>query len=387
MILSSSAAASEAIAPACASIARSWVAGRSTRNDRQVPPQAIGASTACSRTLNWSAVTPVSWPSTHGCASSSRRPTLNASRCASRRTASSSANRMELRRNPFPSSTHTASGAVTKTSVVPSARSSGSRMPTPVSSVCSIRRLLSTSVSPSTPPDSARIAAATTSGRRGADSAASRSRTRSINETLMLPSPMDAAPTPSAPAARRWQEASDCSSADPPRSSIPARLGCGRMAARSGRSTMRATSTDRNPAGDGPRTTSPTFGLMAPSAAATAVVAAQPPTSAVVTSTTKSAASTANSTERVIRTGQIADHRCAATPARIDHRGQRSWLDVVTRTDTRQHAQSVESGQGLTQRRESRACRAPKPGPAIAIPASPRSRPPDRCHRSTGRHR
>ena len=50
---------------------------------------------------------------------------------------------------------------------MPSAHSSGSRMPAPVSSVCSTRRLLSTSASPSTPPDSARIAAATTFGRSG----------------------------------------------------------------------------------------------------------------------------------------------------------------------------------------------------------------------------
>ena len=35
----------------------------------------------------------------------------------------------------------------------------------------------------------------------------------------------------------------------------------------------------------------------------------------------------------------------------------------------------------------SRACRAPKPGRATAIPACPRCRPPGRCHRSTGRHR
>ena len=110
---------------------------------------------------------PVSWPSTQGCASSSRRPAANASRCANRRTAASSANRIWLRRRPFPSSTHTASGAVTRTSVVPSAHSSGSRMPAPVSSVCSTRRLASTSVSPSIPPDSARIAAATTLGRSG----------------------------------------------------------------------------------------------------------------------------------------------------------------------------------------------------------------------------
>ena len=321
MILSSSAAASAAIAPACASIARSCVAGRSTRNDRQVPPEAIGASTACSRTLNWSAVTPVSWPSTHGCASSSRRPTLNASRCASRRTASSSANRMELRRNPFPSSTHTASGAVTKTSVVPSARSSGSRMPTPVSSVCSIRRLLSTSVSPSTPPDSARIAAATTLGRSGADSAASRSRTRSINDTLMRRPPMDAAPTPSALAARRWQEASGDSSADRRAPAFRARLGCGRMAAISGtfddaRHVHRSQSGGRRAAHH---------------EADIRIDRAQrrrdrgrrgaAPTSAVVTSTTKSAASAANSTDT--RHPHGADRRPPLRRHVVPHRSPR----------------------------------------------------------------
>jgi hypothetical protein len=63
------------------------------------------------------------------------KPAANASRCASRRTAASSAKRTWLRRKPFPASTHTASGAVTKTSVVPSAHNNGSRMPAPVSSV------------------------------------------------------------------------------------------------------------------------------------------------------------------------------------------------------------------------------------------------------------
>ena len=38
------------MAPAAISAARSCVAGRSTRSDRQVPPAATGGSTACSRT-------------------------------------------------------------------------------------------------------------------------------------------------------------------------------------------------------------------------------------------------------------------------------------------------------------------------------------------------
>ncbi len=57
MIPSSRAPASSAIAPACVDVARSWVAGRSTRSERQVPPDAIGGRTACSRTMKWQETT------------------------------------------------------------------------------------------------------------------------------------------------------------------------------------------------------------------------------------------------------------------------------------------------------------------------------------------
>ena len=254
--------------------------------------------------MNWPAVTPVNCPSTQGCASSSRRPTLKASRCARRRTASSSANRIELRRNPFPSSTHTASGAVTRTSVVPSACRSGSRIPD-----AGELRLQH-------PQIAQHFGVAEHSARfgtdRGGDDVGKQRRGLSRQP---LPDPVDqrhahaasavdAAPTPSAPAERRWQAATDVASAhrhfrvfrrdrvaaaSPPRAADP---------------TMRATSTDRKPPGDGPRTTRPTLGLIAPNAEATAVVAAHARTSAVVTSTTKSAASAANSTDRDSRRGR-----------------------------------------------------------------------------------
>ena len=129
--------------PRAVSAARSCVAGRkhpqrqtgAAGRDRRQAPRAAGPRTRRRR-----------------CPSAGRRPRAAHRRAADRRptraagptcrTAASSANRMSLRRNPFPSSTHTASGAVTSTSVVPSAHSSGSRMPAPVSSVCSTRRLV-----------------------------------------------------------------------------------------------------------------------------------------------------------------------------------------------------------------------------------------------------
>ena len=187
MTSTSKLAASAAMAPAPTRAARSWVAGRSTRRDRHVPAGAIGGRTAWRRTVYPPAPNPASCPSTQGWASSSRRPAESANRCANRRTDASSSNRMSLRRNPLPSSTHTASGADTNTSVVPSAHSSGSRIPAPVSSVCSRRRLVKTAVSPSTPCDSARMAAATTPARNGPDSAASRSLTRSTNGDVTPP--------------------------------------------------------------------------------------------------------------------------------------------------------------------------------------------------------
>ena len=74
--------------PSARRAARSCVAGRNTRSDRQVPSTATGGSTACRRTPM-----SASQPSTYGHASSSLRPAATASRCASLRTAASSVNR------------------------------------------------------------------------------------------------------------------------------------------------------------------------------------------------------------------------------------------------------------------------------------------------------
>ena len=264
-------AACAAIAPDAASAARSWVAGRSTRSEMQVPATATGGRIACRRTVQRSAPISGRSPSTHGTASSSRRPAASARRCASRRTALSSVKKIGLRRRPFPSSIHTLSGAVTRTSVVPGDVSSGSRMPAPVNSVCSTRRFASTSVSPSTPPDSSRIACATVFGRSGPVSAARRSRTRSISEALtpLAPAPVSGCPpAPPAPGGPPWPAASGRRNRSPPRSSFSASIGSGRIAERSGKPTMSATSRGRSPPGDGPRTTSPTFGLTVISAGA-----------------------------------------------------------------------------------------------------------------------
>ncbi len=214
---------------------------------------------------------PVSSPSTHGCASSRRRPAASASRCANRRTAASSGKRISLRRKPLPSSTQTASGAVTNTSVVPSAHSSGSRMPAPVSSVCRVRRLASTSVSPSIPPDSARIAAATTDAAAGRPAArfrrpAARGPGRSANcsRRLALSS------TPST-----WRAAT-ASAGRPPRSTCAPSCGCALIAASSGSPVIPAISAARSPPGDGPRTTRPTLGLTAARTGASTTKSAAP---------------------------------------------------------------------------------------------------------------
>ena len=386
MMPSSSAAASGAMAPERVSAARSWVAGRSTRSDRQVPPAAIGGSTACNRTLNWPVPRPVNWPSTQGCASSRRRPADSARRCASRRTAASSANRIELRRKPFPSSIHTASGAVTSTSVVPSAHSSGSRMPAPVSSVCSTRKLLSTSLSPSTPPDSARIAAATTLGRSGPDSAASRSRTRSISEALMRP-PRDAGAAPRAHVAPRLPAAIAHAVATR-RARAHRRHPAGRAsrpAAAVPRS--RATSADLRPPGDGPRTTTPALGLADDTHGVIAAAAAHERTSAGAITTTRSATSSTSSTAPCGSPGKITDHGRAAAAAGVEDRAQRSGVDVAAGATTRQHADPVSLRQCVPQRGIAQ----PTALQRQVRPAQSRSRlrspEPDQCHHPTGPRR
>ena len=144
---------------------------------------------------------------------------------------------------------------------------------------------------------------------------------------------------------------------------------------------------DRNPPGDGPRTTRPTLGLIAPNAVATAAVAAHARTSADVTRTTKSAASVAISTAGVRLARQITYDGHATAPAGIDHRSQRAGLDVVACAGARQHADPVPLRQRLAQRGNARACRALMRDLANAIPARPRCPPPNRCRHSTGRHR
>ena len=333
---------------------------------------------------------PVSWPSTQGCASSSRRPD------AQRETLRQPPHRVLVgkpdRAAPQPVSVvdpyRVGRGDQARRWCRPRAAAARG-CPTPVSSVCSIRRLLSTSVSPSTPPDSARIAAATTLGRSGADSAASRSRTRSISDALMPPSAdrmlrqhrqhpprrggkRRAAPHPQ-PAAL---EASGETGLRPHR----------RQAAAGRRS--RATSTDRNPPGDGPRTTRPTLGLIAPTAGATAAAAAQPRTSAVVTSTTRSAASSGEFDRAVESPGQIADHGCAAAscPRRSPRPAAAARCRCRARTPDSTLSPST-SRQRLPQRGEVEPAVLQRQVRPAQTRARPRCRAPDRCHRSTGRRR
>ena len=210
---------------------------------------------------------PVSWPSTHGCASSRRRPAASASRCANRRTAASSANRMLLRRKPFPSSTHTASGAVTRTSVVPSAHSSGSRMPAPVSSVCSTRRLaqhLGVAEHP------AGLGPDRVGHHRGPQRPRGFGRQplahpvdqRAAHAAL----PLRRSPRPAArraPGGRPPRAADRRRNRRPPCSSCSASRGWGLIDASSGSPAISATSAARRPPGDGPRTTRPRLGLIA----------------------------------------------------------------------------------------------------------------------------
>ena len=165
--------------PSARRAARSCVAGRSTRSDRQVPSAATGGSTAWRRTPM-----SASHPSTYGHASSSLRPAATASRCASLRTAASSVNRTAVRSRPRPRSTQTPAGPQTRTSVVRGSRNSSSSGPAPVNSWRRVRNAARTSRSDATPPDSARTAAATAAGSVSPPAAASRERTRSTRPTV-----------------------------------------------------------------------------------------------------------------------------------------------------------------------------------------------------------
>ena len=133
-----------------------------------MPGRAIGASTA------WQRVPSASRTSTNGLASSRRRPPRAARRCASRRTAASSANRTSARSQPLARSTKTPSVPLTRTSVTPGSRSSGSSGPAPRTSRRSTSCTASTVASPTGRPE-ARSASAT----RWAVSAPGRSARRS----------------------------------------------------------------------------------------------------------------------------------------------------------------------------------------------------------------
>ncbi len=139
---------SEGSAPRSANSASEYAVGRSTRSDRHVPRGAIGGNTACSR------VPSASRASTHGWASSRRRPAALASRVANSRSAASSPKPTPARTSPAPRSTHTSSGAFTRMSVTRSSRSNGSNGPAPASSDCTRRNTASRSASPAQPPSS-----------------------------------------------------------------------------------------------------------------------------------------------------------------------------------------------------------------------------------------
>ena len=260
-------AACGAIAPESVNAARSWVAGRRTRSDnagsgdsdrRQNRVQSHRALRP--RRVGQKSVDPglrIIEPSARREREPLRQPP---DRTLRRRSES------ELRRNPFPSSIHTQSGAVTRTSVVSGAVRSGSNMPAPVNSVCSTRRFASTSVSPSTPPDSSRIARATMFGRIGPVSAARRSRTRSTVRQLTPPAPASsraASSTASTCAGCRGQRRAS----GQPQSAMLQFLAEHRLRThrrQQRQPTMSANSPARSPPGDGPRTTNPTFGLIPP---------------------------------------------------------------------------------------------------------------------------
>ncbi len=83
-------------APAASSAGNVHGRRAGTRSDSTVPGRATGGRTACRR------VPSASRTSHHGAASSRRRPTEEASRCASRRTADSSAKQTPVRSSPLP---------------------------------------------------------------------------------------------------------------------------------------------------------------------------------------------------------------------------------------------------------------------------------------------
>ena len=280
MISRNIAAAAGAMAPAAASAARSWVAGRSTRSDRQVPPTATGGRIACSRTANC----PVPSPrQLH------RRPRAARRRAGARRPAPAAApvgaprprRRTEsaLRRKPFPSSTHTASGRGHQDV-------GGARRRTAAARGCPRRS------APSAAPADWSAPRCRRAPRRIRPGSPRRRRWAAAGADLggqPFPHPIDqrrvhaAAPARAAltgpPAQHREHPCGGPASGDRrPQSQAavlqtapPAGVRDASRPAAAAPATS-ATSAARNPPGDGPRTTRPTFGLMAVSAGAIAAV-------------------------------------------------------------------------------------------------------------------
>src|SRR6478609_10085884 len=108
------------------------------------PPSTSGGSIACSRAPDGS------WPSTHGLASSRRRPAMPASRTASPR-ASAASSRSPTGSMPRPRSTQMRPSPLTATSVTPGSASHGSRGPAPSTRDASADLLSATRWAPRAP--------------------------------------------------------------------------------------------------------------------------------------------------------------------------------------------------------------------------------------------
>lgn len=203
----------------------------------------------------------------------------------------SSGNRIPLWRNPFPSSTDVSRAGHQNVgwSRRPPAADPESRRRSIRSRVGT--RLDSISVSPRTPPDSARMAAATTAGRSAPDSAASRSRTRSINDPLIIRRPRSAPRrAPCGPLRRAGTVGASANRRSPTAGRVRARAASRRAVA------VRPPAQLLLPAvrpAAGPRTTSPMLACTVPGTPARAAVAAMPRMSQLVMTATRSADSRA----------------------------------------------------------------------------------------------
>ena len=161
---------------------------------------------------------------------------------------------------------------------------------------------------------------------------------------------MDAAPTPSALVARRWQAAIDDASAGRHAPCVSARPGCGRIAARSGRPTIRATSSRSQPTGRRTPHHQTDIGVDRAQRRRNRGGCGACPHVGRGDEHDQVGGIRGDFDRRRQPARQIADDGCAAASAGVDHRGQRSGLDVVAFAGTRQHAEPVPLRQRLAQR-------------------------------------